>query len=503
MGRSKVIKGKRSNNEGSTIQLPNGKWRCMLSLGFKDDGTRNRVSKVFDTEAQANAWKIKQLATVQEYGNDSIKEDNDLFIVKYHKWLLNVKQAEVYSMSFKVMMDYYNKHIKPNLMKFKQRDLTHDVFQTFFTRLEQQGVGYETRRKLKCQLRQYYEREFANSPMRNPLDNIKLATKKKMKIINPDEIIFKEDYKAVPKEVRIKFLEALNHEQQSRFLKPMCYLMYFSGNRVGETLAYQWKDFNFDRRYFLVYKAVTIDYEFDENGNKVGKAQTVIKSPKTSEGIRPLPLLDILYEVLHEWYDYRKAQEKVTGLSFTAPDDYLFATEKGELRSRWGANTVFTRFLKRHGLYKQGIHFHALRQTFSNSLFAGDVEDKLITDLLGHTKIDTSRKHYNSLQKFDSVQKAARMFNDRYRPKNPEYCAGADVTFAPEGYITEQDSWFTGGDIGGNIQTAETVKLLPPPNEPKRPITELFDELASYPEFQELMTKMAQRQKGAKDMEAE
>ena len=41
------------------------------------------------------------------------------------------------------------------------------------------------------------------------------------------------------------------------------------------------------------------------------------------------------------------------------------------------------------------------------------------------------------MQKFDSVQEAARHFNAIYRPKNEKYCAGEDVTFAPEGYMSE------------------------------------------------------------------
>lgn len=59
--------------------------------------------------------------------------------------------------------------------------------------------------------------------------------------------------------------------------------MYFTGNRIGEALTYQWKDFNFERRYFLVYKSLTVEYEFDENGNTVGKGKTIVKRPKTKK----------------------------------------------------------------------------------------------------------------------------------------------------------------------------------------------------------------------------
>jgi len=456
----------------------------MLSLGVKENGTPNRPSKYFDSETEAKAWRTKQLATVQDFGKESVKEKSGTFVSGFHKWLLEVKREEVLSIHFKALMSYYDDHIKPHFFKCKQKDLTKDSFKKFFNRLEQKNVGYETRRKMKCALHQYFERELANTPMRNPLDGIKLPKKKKELSLNPNAVFFRGDYKAIPKEIREQFLAALDSEKQNPFLKPLCYAMYFSGNRIGESLAYQWKDFDLKNRYMLVYKAVSIEYEFDENGKQIGKGKSCIKAPKTDNGIRPLPILDILYETLIEWREYRKAQEKVTGKSFTAPDDYVFATNQGEMRSRGGTSTLFKRFLERHGLKNKGIHFHALRQTFSNSLFSEDSDDKTITDLMGHGKIATSQEHYHSVDKFDSVQKVARIFNAKYKPKNSTYCAAEDITFAPEGFISEQAA----------IDTVIAVKSTTAVAVSKRPITELLDELASYPEFVKLLAKMGQRQ---------
>ena len=41
------------------------------------------------------------------------------------------------------------------------------------------------------------------------------------------------------------------------------------------------------------------------------------------------------------------------------------------------------------------------------------------------------------MQKFDSVQEAAKPFNALYEPKDKKYKAGKNVTFAPEGYVSE------------------------------------------------------------------
>lgn len=337
-------------------------------------------------------------------------------------------------------------------------------------------------------LHQYFEYVYEGTPMRNPLDGVEYATKKPVETIYTENLVFKEDYKAIPKNLREKFFKALDEEKHSPFLKPFCYLMFFAGNRVGEVIPLQWKDIDLQRRFYYVYKGVTRHYEFDEDGETIGKGTFVVKGTKSKDGIRPLPLIDIVYEAISEWYEYRKAQEKVTLFSFTAPNDYIFANNKGQMRSEDGTEKIFQRFLKRNGLDHQGIHFHALRQSLSNTLFATESDETVITDIMGHANISTTKKHYKSLEKFDSVQKAARMMNELYRPKNSKYCADESITYAPDHYITELESAKTipqGQDVPTKQDDTEP---------PKRSLGELLIELSAYPEFRELIKKMQENE---------
>lgn len=139
--------------------------------------------------------------------------------------------------------------------------------------------------------------------------------------------------------------------------------MYYSGIRIGEALALQWKDFDFERRYFLVYKAVSREYEIDEYGHKIGTSRNIVKSTKSAAGIRPLALLDVEYEALMEWKEYMAAQERVKGIPYTDSESYIFANDDGELRSEWGTNSMFQRFRKRHNLEGKRI-FQLVRCLF-------------------------------------------------------------------------------------------------------------------------------------------
>lgn len=477
MARTKT--GKRSNNEGSIIQLKNGRWRAIVSLGLKEDGTRHRISEVFDTYADANKWRLEKITVSQQYGQESAKEIVGMFVPSYHRWLLEIKKESVQPTQFKVLMRHYTNYIKPFFLNRKQKDLKGSSFRKFFEYLEEKKVGVETRRKVYQSLHQYFEYIYQDTPMRNPMDHVAYMSRKKQTYTVPQIPELESSYKAVPKELRERFFQALDVETHSRFIKPLCYIMYFSGNRIGEVLALQWKDFNFERRYYYIYKSVAKHYDFDENGEVVGVGKSIVKGPKTLKGIRPLPLIDVVYEVMIEWREVCKAAEILTGISFTAPHDYVFANKFGERRTEDGTETIFRRFLVRHHLDHQGIHFQALRQTFSNTLFATENDEDVITDVMGHTDISTTKKHYKSIEKFDSVQKVAKKLNELFKPKNDKYRADESVTYAPDGYLTELEALVTGQnkpEIGSEIP-------------PKRSLNDLLAELATYPEFMMLMQK--------------
>ena len=85
------------------------------------------------------------------------------------------------------------------------------------------------------------------------------------------------------------------------------------------------------------------------------------------------------------------------------------------MRSYYGTNTMFKRFLKKHGLGDAGIHFYRLRHTFSNTLFEAQENPKVIQLLMGHKKVETTMI-YNTATTNKYLQKAIDVFDERYAP---------------------------------------------------------------------------------------
>ena len=98
------------------------------------------------------------------------------------------------------------------------------------------------------------------------------------------------------------------------------------------------------------------------------------------------------------------------------PEYFIFSTSDGKMRSYYGKNTMFKRFLKKHGLGSAGIHFYRLRHTFSNTLFEAQENPKVIQLLMGHKKVETTMI-YNTATTNKYLQKAIDVFDERYAPE--------------------------------------------------------------------------------------
>ena len=139
----------------------------------------------------------------------------------------------------------------------------------------------------------------------------------------------------------------------------------------------------------------------------------------------------VLCEVLWDWYQYRKKQEFLTGISFTAPTDYVFATNQGKMRNYYGIETIFKRFLQRNNLSGQNITLRSLRQTYSNILYAKNVNPADIAVGLRHTKSSTGLENYRD----EDIPKKRLMqvLDQLFPPKNK--------VFLSEKFLPEEEDW--------------------------------------------------------------
>lgn len=183
---------------------------------------------------------------------------------------------------------------------------------------------------------------------RNPCDGVELPTFKKKDIDCLSEF-----------ELRQLF-SCSNHA----YYYPVFMFLLYSGMRVGELLALQATDIDFENNIINITKNF---YR--------GEIQT----PKTSQGVRSIPLTSELKKLLPG--------------RFRTPDEIVFKNTLGYridyhvLLTSWHRQQTSAHFINCYGL-------HALRHTFASNLIHNGADVKTVSLLLGHKDIQTTLNFY-------------------------------------------------------------------------------------------------------------
>lgn len=168
----------------------------------------------------------------------------------------------------------------------------------------------------------------------------------------------------------------------------------FTGMRIGEICALQFKDIDFDEKIIHVNKTIQRIYNpLDE----LEPSKIVITPGKTKNAIREIPITE---EIL-----------KILKTIKTKDDYYVLSNSKKAIEPRT-YRKFYNKFMNEAGV--QPIKFHALRHTFASINIENGVDVKTISDILGHSDISITLKTYTHTTQKAKV-KAIQRFNDMFK----------------------------------------------------------------------------------------
>ena len=401
--RTYKTKSRRANNEGSIYQRKDGLWAGMATVGYDDDGKIKR-KVVYGKSKLEVANKLTELTKRISNNNYELIENSTLGVLM-KEWLLVFKKNTVSARTFEGNIRNYELHIAPLIGNMKLDEISHVTIQKILNDMLDKDYSLTVVKKVKFLLNQFF-----NYVVDNNLITINPVMKTRVKS-NEKKIYDSENkYKAIPQEIRNKFIECLNEHS---FLKPFCLTMMFGGLRVGEALALTWENIDFENNTINVEKASTNIPKFDANG-KIIDRQQVISTTKTACSVREVPMPNILIDALNEYKEKRKQDSIFNKVNLIEPEMLVFGNDDGSLRTYSGTKTIFSRFLAKHNLTGYGIRFHGLRHTYSNTLFEANQNPKVIQGLLGHKSVKTTITSYNSVDK-SYFKQATEVFNKEYQ----------------------------------------------------------------------------------------
>lgn len=151
-------------------------------------------------------------------------------------------------------------------------------------------------------------------------------------------------------------------------------LTLYSGIRIGELCALQWKDIDFKNNILRINKTLQRVYI---NDTEIHSSKIVITEPKTHNAERDIP---ISKEFANELKKYK-----------TKPEHYLLSCSNKWIEPRT-YRRFFERISKKANIEK--INFHGLRHTFATNCIKLGIDYKTVSELLGHATVNITLNLY-------------------------------------------------------------------------------------------------------------
>lgn len=325
-----------------------------------------------------SANKIETFLKVRE------EEKKDRF--KYYAlYWLKKKRFEVKESTYCNYVNLLKNQIGPILGEIKFNELNGEILQYFIYKAQlENGLGEKTTKDCLGIIKQIIMEGQEDGVIPNFIFSKRKLKYKKQELIGEVKKVYTQnEYKKIIDEI----LKKIDNKKLGILLG------IYTGMRIGELCALQFKDINFENNTISVTKTLQRIYNPE---NDIEPSKIVISAPKTQSSIRKIPITKEMSKIL------KKLMEDKENYVLTGNDKY---TEPRTFRR------YYENFLKKIDI--EPIKFHSLRHTFASINIENGADIKTISEILGHSDIDTTLKiytHTSEKQKEKAIEKFDRMF---------------------------------------------------------------------------------------------
>ncbi len=304
-------------------------------------------------------------------GTIPVKE-NDLGVALVSGFSPNIGKKKIASIKYSDVKAFYNKLIKEKGFKPNSMEIIHTIIHPIFT----------------LAVRDNYIRI-------NPATGAMAEIKKSHNWEKPKR-------HALTIAEQTAFIDYMrNHKVYNHWL-PLFTVLLGTGCRIGEAIGLRWEDCDFDEGIISInHNMVYRKYEEDE------KARFHIVTPKTSAGVRIVPMLSEVKAALQaEW-----ETQKIVGFNESVVDGYagfIFQNRYGDPLSPHSVNRAIDRICAayiedetvladqegRDPVLIRHFSAHNLRHTFCTRFCENERNIKVIQEIMGHADIETTMNIY-------------------------------------------------------------------------------------------------------------
>lgn len=373
---------RRGNNEGSIVPRPGGKIQARVTVGVKDDGSIDRISKTFlaTEKTLAREWIADQISAMGRGMNLSAR--NTTWSELQKLWLAT-KKATVSNSSY-VRSDYMSRHVP-----WKDEPVKECV------NLIQPFINEISAKFAPKTIREIYA--VIHGVMELAVEKGIIHREPKIRLPRIEERV-----PTVMSIEQISFLIQASKRHKSKYAFGL-WLELGTGLRRGEMLALNWSDVDWDGKTITVNKSLV----------REGDGYELKHRTKTKAGMRTIDVPEMILAELK--------QSEGTGK--------MFKTDSGEYLLPWNWSRLFRswreqadKLIATHNEKNKtsigsvgDVRFHDLRHQFASFLHSLGVSPRTAQQMTGHADMPTLMQRYTHVTP-ELTREAADKLNEALKP---------------------------------------------------------------------------------------
>lgn len=358
---------------------------------FMFNGKRHTM---YDKDKKALKKRMNDMRYELEHGIYGSPEKMDLNHW-FEAWLEEYKKNQIKETVQQQYKTLYNAYIRKELGKMKLQEIRAMHIQKLFNKMLTDGYSIGTVTLIKKVLHNMMNVAIENEILfRNPCKGTKLPK-------NETESVF------LAEQQRTIFFQEITHSKHEDLYR----LILGTGLRIGEALALNWDDIDFDNKTLSVDRDVV--YKKLDGEDKAGLHY---QTPKSYTSIRCIPLNTDIIRVLEnhrkeqrllrfkmgsEWKPLEQPEAqflifaKEDGTPFLPQNIYYDLDRLVETYNK--RETVLSKEENREPFLLERIRPHQLRHTYATICFENGIPMKTVQTLLGHAGIQITADRYTHI----------------------------------------------------------------------------------------------------------
>lgn len=365
-------KNKREYGTGSISKRKDGKWQGRVNLGTDINGKRKQKYFYGTTEKEVKKKLKDYFIQGEKYtANNIAKMTLEEFLVD---WLENILVHTLKPKSYAIKEYIIKQQIAPRIGMLQVNSLVASDIQQMINNMVKEDLSYSTIKKAYDTLNQRFKLAINQEQVnKNPTLGVVLP-KQKNKKNSEIQYFSKEQCKELIEESRRIY--DYNNKNVYRLGELVPFLI-FTGLRIGEAIALEWKDIDYKNKTITVNKNV-VEVKSKETGKYILEKQD---STKTDSSTRIIPISNNAMECI-------KNLKEING-----DKKFIFASQTGQYISPSNFNRMF-RGIQKALNYEVTLGLHSLRHTFATLMLNNGIDVKIVSELLGHSNVSVTYNIY-------------------------------------------------------------------------------------------------------------